>query len=149
MSKKPKVRFIYQFGYNIFIFKLLGFCIKQLDTRQIYVFFFTDGIGKIPVPIADSITNSSVSLRWIWNSTASDIIQQHNSTVTLQLRHVQQEMGGTWETVPSSSKVSQSHAVVNELQPYCNYRVSSRVINRCYISLYSSAGLILNAMKSN
>ena len=80
------------------------------------------------MPIASSFTNSSVSLRWIWNLTASDLLRRHNSTVSLQWRHDQQEMGGTWETVPSSSEVSQSHAVVNELQPYCSYRVSSRLV---------------------
>lgn len=96
------------------------------------------------MPIASPVTNTSISLRWNWNLSVLHLLHQHNSTVSLQWRVARPEMGGTWETVPSSSEISQSHAVVNELQPFSSYRVSSLVIKNCFYQSF----LVSNSSKT-
>ncbi len=96
-------------------------------------------IGKIPapVPIIGSLSNSSVSLRWSWNSwtallgwpssLSGGVRNDINTGISLQWRHSQPEMGGTWAAVSSTSRDDQSQqATVKELQPYTSYRVREK-----------------------
>ena len=98
-------------------------------------------MGRIaaPIPIPGSITNTSVTLEWKWNSTAVDVGWLHlnpSMNVSLKWCHSQQqqqqqqqqqktEMCSTWEAVPSvTGRSGQSLVTVNALRPYTSYRVS-------------------------
>lgn len=114
-------------------------------------------MGKIPapVPVTSTITSSSVTLRCGWSKWASafewpvatSAITSHayrnnnnNSnasmaSISLQWRHVQPGMGGTWEAVSSVSRDDQWREVtVKELHPYTSYRV--RTMLRYYPDSY-------------
>lgn len=85
-------------------------------------------MGRIvaPIPIAGSISNTSVTLEWKWNATALGLLHRnHVINVSIKWCHSQPEMCSAWEAVPNATERSgQSLVTVNELRPYTIYRVS-------------------------
>jgi len=85
-------------------------------------------MGRIaaPIPIAGSISNTSVTLEWKWNSTGLGWLHMnHAINVSIKWCHSQPEMCSTWEAVPNATgRSGQSLVTVNELRPYTIYRVS-------------------------
>ncbi|KAK4016061.1 hypothetical protein OUZ56_031022 [Daphnia magna] len=83
-------------------------------------------MGRIvaPIPIAGSISNTSVTLEWKWNATALGLLHRnHVINVSIKWCHSQPEMCSAWEAVPNATERSgQSLVTVNELRPYTIYR---------------------------
>lgn len=101
-------------------------------------------MGRIaaPIPIPGSISNTSVTLEWKWNSTALGWIHLNPAiNVSLKWCYSQPEMCSTWEAVPNatSGRSGQSLMTVNELRPYTSYRVS-KPCHHCAVHISQQYG---------